>query len=262
MQDSFSYNVFEFADGCFKKTSITAIQEIPLTIYLNKQEVVTLLCTGKDPTSLAVGFLKSDGLLTDRKELKDVQIGKESDRIMAHVFTTHDPFASHRMRRTITSGCGHGTNFAQNMEEISHVSIRSDIRIAPEELFSLMDELNKRSNLYRATGGCHNAALAVSDRLMIFYEDLGRHNAIDMIQGKTLLEDIHTNDKLIVTTGRITSEILIKTIRIGVPILVSRSAATRLAIDLAHKTNMTLIGYVRGQRMTVYNHAGRIKGLP
>jgi FdhD protein len=97
---------------------------------------------------------------------------------------------------------------------------------------------------------------------MIFYEDLGRHNAIDMIQGKTLLEDIHTNDKLIVTTGRITSEILIKVIRIGVPMLASRSAATRLAIDLARKTNITLIGYVRGQRMTVYNHAQRIKGLP
>jgi FdhD protein len=97
---------------------------------------------------------------------------------------------------------------------------------------------------------------------MIFYEDLGRHNAIDMIQGKTFLEDIHTNDKLIVTTGRIAFEILIKAIRIGVSILVSRSAATRLAIDLARKTNMTLIGYVRGRRMTVYNHAGRIKGLP
>jgi FdhD protein len=262
MQDTFSYNVFEFSDGCFNKTSITAIQEIPFTIYLNEQEVVTLLCTGKDPVSLAVGFLKSDGLLTNRNELKEVQIEKESDRIIAHVFTTHDPLASHRMRRAITSGCGKGTNFAQNMEEISHVSITSDTRIAPEELFSLMDELNKRSNLYRATGGCHNAALSVPDRLMIFYEDLGRHNAIDMIQGKTLLEDIHTNDKLIVTTGRIASEILIKAIRIGVPMLASRSAATRLAIDLARKTNMTLIGYVRGQRMTVYNHAGRIKGLP
>lgn len=262
MQDAFSYNVFEFSEGCFKKTTITAIQEIPLVIYLNEQEVVTLLCTGKNPIPLAVGFLKSEGLLTDRKELKALQIEKESDRIVAHVFTTHDPFASHRIRRSITSGCGKGTNFPQNMEEIGHVSITSDIRISPEELFSLMKALNKRSKLYRATGGCHNAALSVSDRLMIFYEDLGRHNAIDMIQGKTLLDDIHTNDKLIVTTGRIASEILIKAIRIGVPILASRSAATRLAIDLACKTNMALIGYVRGQRMTVYNHAGRIKGLP
>lgn len=262
MQDSFSYNVFEFANGHFDETSITAIQEIPLTIYLNEQEVVTLLCTGKDPASLAVGFLKSDGLLADRKELKALQIENESDRIVAHVFTTHDPFASHRMRLSITSGCGKGTNFDQNMAEISHISITSDVKISPEELFSLMEALNKRSRLYRTTGGCHNAALSVPDHLMIFYEDLGRHNAIDMIQGKTFLEDIHTNDKLIVTTGRIASEILIKAIRIGVPILVSRSAATRLAIDLARKTNMTLIGYVRGQRMTVYNHAGRIKGLP
>ena len=262
MQDSFSYNVFEFSDGRFNETSITAIQEIPLTIYLNEHEVVTLLCTGKDPPSLAVGLLKSDGLLTDRKELKELQIEKESDRIVAHVFTTHDPFSSHGMRLSITSGCGKGTNFAQNMAEVNHVFLTSDIKISPEALFSLMEALNKRSKLYKATGGCHNAALSVSDRLLIFYEDLGRHNAIDMIQGKTFLEDIYTNDKLIVTTGRISSEILIKAIRIGVPILVSRSAATRFAIDLARKTNMTLIGYVRGERMTVYNHAGRIKGLP
>lgn len=262
MQDSFSYNVFEFADGHFVEAAITAIQEIPLTIYLNEQEVVTLLCTGKDPASLAVGFLKSDGLLTDRKDLEEVQIEQESNRLIARVSTTQTPSAKHRINRVITSGCGKGTNFAWNMAEIGHVSIMSNIKISPEELFSLMEALNKRSELYRATGGCHNAALSASDHLILFYEDLGRHNAIDMIQGKTFLEDIHTSDKLIVTTGRIASEILIKAIRIGVPILVSRSAATRLAIDLARKTNMTLIGYVRGRRMIVYNHAGRINGLP
>ncbi len=261
MQDSFPYNVFEFSDGHFNETSIAAIQEVPLTIYLNDQEIVTLLCTGKDPMALAVGFLKSDGLLTDRKELKKARIEEKPDRVTAHVFTTHDPFPSQQMRRSITSGCGKGTNFDRNMEDINRTSITSDMKLSPEELFSLMDELNKRSKLYMATGGCHNAALAIPDRLLIFYEDLGRHNAIDMIQGKCFLEDIVTEEKLIVTTGRIASEILIKAIRLGVPILASRSAATRFSIDLARKTNMTLIGYVRGQHMVVYNHAGRIKGL-
>jgi FdhD protein len=261
MQDSFSYNVFEFSDGHFNETSITAIQEIPLTIYLNEQEVVTLLCTGKDPVALAVGFLKADGLLNDRKELKDVRIEQVSDRIVAHVLSTYGPVSSQMVQRTITSGCGKGTGFDRVTEEIKHLTITSGLKVGPDDLFQLMEELNKRSTLYRATGGCHNAALAGTDRLLIFYEDLGRHNAIDMIQGKCFLDDINTNDKLIVTTGRISSEILIKAIRLGVPVLASRSAATRFAIDLAREVNMTLVGYVRGQRMVVYNHAGRIKGV-
>ncbi|MFH1675165.1 MAG: formate dehydrogenase accessory sulfurtransferase FdhD [Pseudomonadota bacterium] len=260
MQDSFSYNVFEFSDGHFNETSITAIQEIPLTIYLNEQVVVTLLCTGKDPVALVVGFLKADGLLTDRKELKDVRIEQKSDRIVARVFSTYG-LSSQMVQRTITSGCGKGTGFDRVTKEIKHLTITSGLKVGPDDLFQLMEELNKRSTLYRATGGCHNAALAGPDRLLIFYEDLGRHNAIDMIQGKCFLDDINTNDKLIVTTGRISSEILIKAIRLGVPVLASRSAATRFAIDLAREVNMTLVGYVRGQRMVVYNHAGRIKGV-
>lgn len=261
MRDSFSYNVFKWSDGRFAETAIKAVQEIPLTIYLNRHEVVTLLCTGKDPLALAVGFLKADGLLTDYKEFKDVRIEERPDRIMAHVFTAHDPFSEHRLRRSITSGCGKGTNFDRIVEDIKHSTITSDIKVSPEQLFCLMDELNKRSKLYMATGGCHNAALSAPDCLLIFYEDLGRHNAIDMIQGKCFLNNITTHDKLIVTTGRIASEILIKAVRIGVPILASGSAATRFSIDLAREVNMTLIGYVRGQGMVVYNHGGRIKGL-
>ena len=133
--------------------------------------------------------------------------------------------------------------------------------MTPEQILKLAAELDERSTLYRATGGCHNALLATSEKLLIFCEDIGRHNAIDMICGQCFLDDIPTEDKLIVSTGRIASEILLKAMRLGVPILVSMSAATRFSIDLARRTNMTLIGYVRQGRMVVYNQAGRIAGL-
>ena len=125
----------------------------------------------------------------------------------------------------------------------------------------LAGELDERSSLYRVTGGCHNACLATSEKILIFREDIGRHNAIDMICGQCFLDDISTEDKLIVSTGCIASEILLKAMRLGVPILVSMSAATRFSIDLARRTNMTLIGQVRKGRMIVYNQAGRIAGL-
>jgi len=261
MKDAVTYDVVEFAEGSFRKTEATAIQEIPLTIYLNGHEVVTLLCTGKYPKFLAVGFLKSDGLITDYKQLKGVQVEEDPERLIVHVETSHDPFKSQRLERSITSGCGKGTNFTRNVETIASTTVTTKLTVTPEEILRLSAELDERSTLYRATGGCHNASLATPEEILIFREDIGRHNAIDMICGECFLDNIPTEDKLIVSTGRIASEILLKVMRLGVSILVSGAAATRFSIDLARRTNMTLIGRVRQGRMVVYNHGGRIAGL-
>jgi FdhD protein len=261
MKDAFTYDVAEFAESHFRETRVTVIQEVPLTIYLNGNEVVTLLCTGKQPEYLAVGFLKSEGLITDRKEVMDIQAREEPERLIVDVETSHDPFKLQRLERSITSGCGKGTNFTRNVETISSTTVAAKPSVTPEQILRLSAKLDQRSTLYRATGGCHNASLATPEKILIFREDIGRHNAIDMICGECFLEDIPTDDKLIVSTGRIASEILLKTIRLGVSILVSGGAATRFSIDLARKTNMTLIGRVRRGRMVVYNHAGRIAGL-
>ena len=240
---------------------MTAIQEVPLTIYLNGKEIVTLLCTAKHPKFLAVGFLKSDGLITDPEQLKTVDVEEEAERLRVSVETAHDPFENQRLGRSVTSGCGKGTNFERNVETIASTTVTTELSVTPEQILRLSAELDERSTLYRATGGCHNASLATPERILMFREDIGRHNAIDMICGECFLESVPTNDKLIVSTGRIASEILLKTMRLGVPILVSRAAATRFSIDLARKTNMTLIGRARKERMVIYNHAGRIEGL-
>jgi FdhD protein len=261
MKDAFTYDVSEFSGGKFRGTQVTAIQEVPLTISLNGKEIVTLLCTGKNPKYLAVGFLKSEGLITAHEQLKTADVEEEADRLHVWIETTHDPFENRRMGRCITSGCGKGTNFQRNLETIALTTVAAELRVTPEQIIRLSAELDKRSTLYRATGGCHNASLATPERILLFREDIGRHNAIDMICGECFLERIPTDDKLIVCTGRIASEILLKTMRLGVPVLVSRAAATRFSIDLARRTNMTLVGRARNERMIVYNHGGRIKGL-
>jgi FdhD protein len=261
MKEALTYDVSEFSEGGFRETQVTAIQEVPLTIYLNGREIVTLLCTGKEPKYLAVGFLKSDGLIAEPKQLKKVDVEEEAERLRVSVETSHDPFENQRLGRSITSGCGKGTNFERNVETIASTTVTTELSVTPEQILRLSAELDERSTLYRATGGCHNASLATPEGILIFREDIGRHNAIDMICGECFLKSIPTNDKLIVSTGRIASEILLKTIRLGVPILVSRAAATRFSIDLARRTNMTLIGRARNKSMAIYNHAGRIEGL-
>lgn len=261
MKESVSYNVSEFTDGRFEDARLTAVQEVPLTIFLNGHEVITLLCTGKHPKYLALGFLKSDGLIADVKEVRQVRVSEETERIRVDVETSHDSFELPRLARSITSGCGKGTNFEQNMETITATSVTAKLTISPQQILELASELQRRSTLYRKTRGCHNASLCTPQEMLIFREDIGRHNAIDMICGQCFLDGIPTKDKLIVTTGRIASEILLKALRLGVPILVSGSAATRLSIDLSRKTNITLVGLVWEGRMVVYNSGGRIAGL-
>jgi FdhD protein len=261
VKESVSYSVSEFQNSRFREAQVTAIQEVPLTIFLNGHEVITLLCTGKYPKYLALGFLKSDGLIKDTKEVREVRVEEGREQIRVQVETHDDAFELPPMERSITSGCGKGTNFQKNMETIAATKVTASLTISPQQILELTAELQRRSTLYHMTRGCHNASLCTPREMLIFREDIGRHNAIDMICGQCFLEGIPTQDKLIVTTGRIASEILMKALRMGVPILVSGSAATRLSIELCRKTNITLVGLVWEGRMVVYNSGGRIAGL-
>jgi FdhD protein len=261
IKEAFTYDVAEFKEGRFQDARVTAIQEVPLTIYLNGQEIVTLLCLGKHPQYLAVGFLRSDGFITDPKQLKDTHVEEMADGLKIYVETRHDPFKHRLLARSITSGCGKGTDFERNVETIASTHVSARLTVSPQQILELTAQLHERSTLYQATRGCHNACLATPEKILIFREDIGRHNAIDMIGGQCLLDGIPTRDKLIVTTGRIASEILLKAIRLGVPILSSGAAATRFSIDLARKTNMTLIGQVQQGRIIVYNSGDRVAGL-
>jgi len=259
MTDSFAYEVTEYSAQGAHTVAIEAIREVPLTIYLNGREVVTLLCTGKYPRHLAVGFLKSDALLTDPAQLAGVNIKDEGERITADVTVHHDPFSGGRtIQRSITSGCGKGTNFDRNVETISKRRVTSSLKVRPAQILELAAELKRRSTLYGRTRGCHNSSLCTPGEMLLFREDIGRHNAIDMIVGECFLDGIETSDKMIVSTGRVASEILLKTVRIGVSLLASTAVATSFSVELARKIGMTLIGNIKADSFWVYNDPGRI----
>jgi len=261
MKDAFTYDVAEFRQGCFQPVQTTVIQEIPLTIYLNGHEIITLLSTGKEPGFLAVGFLKCNGLITDRSQLKKIHVKEDSERLEVYVEAGQSDFGLTPAGHSTESGWQKGKNFKQNVKTLCSKKVTENLIVTPEQLLRLAEGLSERSVLYRITGGCHNSLLATPEKIVLFHQDIGRHNAIDMICGQCFLDRISAHDKLIVTTGRVTSEILLKVIRIGVPVLASISAATRLAIELARKTNMTLVGRLKQERIVVYSNGGRIAGL-
>jgi FdhD protein len=259
MSEAYPFEITEYGSNGPERKQIEAIREVPLTIYLNGREVVTLLCTGKYPEHLAVGFLKSDALLTEKAQLKDVAITDEGGRITARVTVSHDPFAGGReIQRSITSGCGKGTNFDRNVATISRRRVESGLTVTPKQILALAAELKRRSTLYGRTRGCHNSSLCTSTEMLLFREDIGRHNAIDMIVGECFLEGLPTEDKMIVSTGRVASEILLKTVRIGVSLLASTAVATSFSVELARKIGLTLIGNIKADSFWVYNDPGRI----
>ena len=258
--DSMNHEIHEYRTG-FARKPVNSIREVPLTIILNDREVVTLLCTAKHPEYLAVGFLKSDAFLSSPDQITDLTVREEEDQIVAEVKTCHDPWKNRIMERSITSGCGKGTNFGRNVTTISRRRLAGDVSVTPDQVLALARQLHERSALYNDTHGCHNSALCTPEEILIFREDIGRHNAIDMICGQCFLDDISVDDKMIVSSGRVASEILLKVVRIGIPVLCSTAVATSFSVGLARKTGITLIGNIKKESFWVYNDAGRIAGF-
>ncbi|MGE4553819.1 MAG: formate dehydrogenase accessory sulfurtransferase FdhD [Desulfovibrionaceae bacterium] len=257
------YNVLEYRDARFDTVPVNAIREVPLTIVLNGREVVTLLCSGRDSRHLALGFLKSDAFVQHMDEVLDLTLTDHGDRQVARVEVAGDPWAGRRLSRSVTSGCGKGTNFERNVATISRRRLGEDrrLRVRPAEILGLVAELHARSALYRVTRGCHNAALCGPEGMLLFREDIGRHNAIDMIIGHCFEHGVPTGERFIVSTGRVASEILLKVVRMGIPMLVSTAVATSFSVDLARRTGVTLVGNAGTDSFWVYNDPGRIVEL-
>jgi len=239
------------------KTDVV-IREFPLTIFLNNQELVTLLCTPENLENLAVGFLFSEGILQNKEEVQKLTLDQEKG--VAWVETTKDKdfVGKLRLKRLITSGCGKGATFHNVVDATTCKKVESKLKISSRQILHLVSDMQRQSKLYRATGGVHNAALADSKNILLFREDIGRHNAIDKILGECFLKGLSTDDKIMFTSGRVSSEILVKIAKSGVPMIVSISAPTNLAVKLAHKLNITLIGFARGKRLNIYTHDGRV----
>jgi len=234
------------------------VREFPLTIILNNQEVVTLLCSPKDLEYLAIGFLVSEGLISHKDEIKKLTVDEPRGEVQ--VATEDDKVLANRLgaRRFIASGGGRGATAYSTTEVTNQTKIESRIKISTGEVFALMDEFIQRSEVFRATGGVHSAALCDTRGILVFNEDIGRHNAIDKIFGECFLKDIATDERVVITSGRISSEILLKVAKRNIPILISKSAPTDVGVSLASDLGMTLLGFVRGKRINVYANDWRI----
>ncbi len=232
--------------------------EAPVTIYLNGSELVTLLCTPEKLEFLALGFLRSEGLLSGMADLESIRIREEEGLIEVDLKKGAGLAEKLYGKRTVTSGCGKGTVFFSALDSLRSSPLTGELKISAETVVGLMSSLQDKAELYKATGGVHSAALADREKLLYFCEDIGRHNAIDKIVGQCLCEDISTEDKIIVSSGRLSSEILLKAAKLKIQLLISRAAPTSLCIELAKNLNITLVGFARGKRLNIYSHSWRI----
>jgi FdhD protein len=233
------------------------VREFPLTIVLNDQELVTLLCSPADQKNLAVGFLYSEGLINSRDEVKSITLHESTGVVRVDTEGGDELAREALFSRLITSGCGRGASF-YNATDVAGEKVESLLQVSVSEVLALTKEFQYRSETYRATGGVHSAALCDAANILVFSEDIGRHNAMDKVFGECLLKDIPTDDRLVITSGRISSEILLKVARRSVPILVSKSAPTNLGVKMAEDLGITLVGFVRGKRVNVYTNNQRI----
>jgi len=238
---------------------VSVVNETPVTVTLNGKEIVTLLCTGLHLKTLAVGFLHSEGLIQHRDDIREITVEETQGQV--HVVTNKEAATEEKRprKRTVASGCGRGIVFYPADTLMEH-KIDTSLRISSDRIFALMSELTQRSELYRKTRGVHNAALATHAGVLFFRADIGRHNAVDMICGSCFLENIPLDDKILLTTGRITSEILLKVATIGIPILISRNVATYHAVALAQSIGITIVGDARGTKFVIYSHPERVTG--
>ena len=232
--------------------------EFPLTIILNYQELVTLLCSPTKLRYLAAGFLLSEGLISSKNDIKKIITDDQKGRVWVETENEQALATELPFKRIITSGCGRGASFYSATDARDQVKVESQLRLSIQEVFSLVSKFQHHSGIYRTTGGVHGAALCDTTDILLFSEDIGRHNAIDKIFGECLLEDMPTDDRAIITSGRISSEILLKVAKRDIPIIISRSAPTNVGVRLANDLGITIIGFARGKRMNIYANDWRI----
>ncbi|MBA2124167.1 formate dehydrogenase family accessory protein FdhD [bacterium Unc6] len=231
-------------------------EEIPLTIYYNGKELATLLCSPNKLKELVVGFLYSLGLIAGNNEIK--QLTTDDKRWTAAVATKRKNNRGEEIfKRVFTSGCGKGT-ILYSADAVDRKRLDSKLRINHEKISQIMVQFHRSSISFQRTGGVHSAALTTGENIEIFMEDIGRHNALDKVIGEALLKNFKMKNSIMLTSGRLSSEIVLKAIRCDIPVLVTRSAPTDQAVKIARERNLTLVGFVRGKRMNIYAGEERI----
>jgi FdhD protein len=223
------------------------VVERPLTLFLNGQEIVTMMTIGDYPDFLAVGYLINQNMLTPEDRITGIDYDDELETVVVRTERATN-FEQKLKKKTLTSGCAQGTVFGDLMERFDEIALPNDAVLKTSWIYSLSKQINLTPSLYLAAGAIHGCCLCQEDRPLVYMEDVGRHNAIDKIAGYMRLNNISAADKLFYTTGRLTSEMVIKTVQMGIPILISRSGFTAWGVELARKAELTLIGRAKGKR--------------
>jgi FdhD protein len=234
--------------------------EHPLTLYVDKQEILTLMTLGAAPEALAIGYLRNQRLVSAVEEILSVQVDWDVNAVA--VTTRHGlkDLDARMSKRTKTTGCGQGTVFGDLMEEIDDISLPADAMLLEETLFELLNNVRVHESIYKQSGAVHGCALCAADgRILMFVEDVGRHNAVDAIAGQMWLDGVESGDKIFYTTGRLTSEMVIKAAQMGIPFLVSRSGLTQMGYEIARKVGMTMIGRATNRHYLLFTGAERFR---
>ena len=229
------------------------IHERLVSVFVNGQELMTAMCSPIQQDALAIGFLANEGVIASMDEVRDVHICPSGACV--DVWLAKANFEPPR-RMILTSGCGGGVTF-QDLSQ-SYPALDSDRRITPEKLWALMDDLNAAAELYSRARGVHTSGISDGERLLLVAEDVGRHNTLDKLRGMALMQGIDTRDSILISTGRVSSEMITKARHMGSPIVGSRTSPTSLSAGLADEWNITLVGYIRRNSMNVYTHGERV----
>jgi len=251
-----------FREGEFASVSDAVADERRIELNVNDGELVlAMLCLPRDLEALAVGFLLGEGVLRRREDLDSVAADVDGGTV--RIRGDFDAVALENIQRRWTwgTGCG-GGGTGRDLDSSVYAPVTGRVTVAPGRLLELSSRFQSASKLWRKTGGVHSCALAGIEAIRLYAEDIGRHNAFDKIMGRALLEGVQTSDKLVLTTGRLSAEIVSKAVACRVPILASRSAVTSLGIAVARRFGLTLVGFVRGKRLSVYTGYERVSGRP
>nr|MDA3858385.1 formate dehydrogenase accessory sulfurtransferase FdhD [Roseovarius sp.] len=232
------------------------VEERPLTIFLNGQEIVTAMTIGDYPEYLALGFLRNQGMLAEGEVVRGVDYDEDLETVVVRT-DGQTTYEEKLKKKTRTSGCAVGTVFGDMMEGLEGVRL-PQVQVRTSDLYALAARINRTPSLYLEAGAIHGTVLCQGDRPLVYMEDVGRHNAVDKIAGWMLREGVTAGDKLLYTTGRLTSEMVIKTAMMGIPVLASRSGFTAWGVEIARQVGLTLIGRMRGNRFVCLSGEERL----
>ncbi|HHH44976.1 MAG TPA: sulfurtransferase FdhD [Gammaproteobacteria bacterium] len=236
---------------------VSVAGEAPLTLYVDGREIVTLMTLGTRPEALAIGYLRNQRFIEKLEEIRDVSVDWRTESARVTTWNGVEGWDEKLKKRTVTTGCGQGTVFSCTLDSLYQFRL-PELPVRQSILYRLLDNIRSHNEVYRRAGAVHACGLCQGADITMFIEDVGRHNAADAIAGSMWLEHLAGDDKIFYTTGRLTSEIVMKVTRMGIPILLSRSGVTHMGLELAQELGITMIARAKGRHFLVYNGADKV----